>query len=714
MSGRWPAALLLALVACREPPTQVLVRLATDIPDIDTLVIVVEDQDGEVVRETTLPPERLRAIPADGRFYDLGSFGVVPRGGDSSRRFLVRAEVTVRRGDVVRFETRARTGFVDRRTVRLDIYVAALCIELAARCEDEGLTCGIDGCVPEDVPPELLRPIDDPADPEDPRDPRTPRDAGLDGSMADAGASRDAGADASSDGGADAGGDSGADAGPADAFPDTFIGFDAGPTPMPGEPPVVRFPWNGYRSESLTPTFAWESIPGATHYFVLLSAGESTFISRMEPHSHVDGAPLQVRVTGLGDLVAGKWKFEVVSCIGPNFPGDCGPPIGPSRYLWVRTVDCDFDGDGDAEPVVGHFGGQVDVWEAGPTTAPRNLTAHSNPTPTAVVCADVDGDGDAELLAASSQMDAVALFDWSGGQLRAQASPFTASAQVLVAADFDFDASAVGTTRDDVVLADAATGQVRVSLNGGPLVDVPRDSRLAGRRAADGRYGRWGRDLAVADVDADGHPDLLIADTNHPDEDLVPKGRGAIQIAYGDPAAPFARTDVIFAPEDGELFGFRVAGLGVDEEGRGTFVVAAPAHGAGDEGAVYTYRAGVRTSLEPRPVGTAGCCFPSSLAATERRDLGPQRYVAGFGGNDGVGTSRGGVFLCADGGCAPLGMIPQRDASFFGFEVAGELGARGIAALSRSAGINGLYLYDGAAWVPAVGGRTVDARSRLP
>ncbi len=43
--------LLVLALSCREAPTEVLVRLATDVPDIDSLVISIYDDEDEPGRE---------------------------------------------------------------------------------------------------------------------------------------------------------------------------------------------------------------------------------------------------------------------------------------------------------------------------------------------------------------------------------------------------------------------------------------------------------------------------------------------------------------------------------------------------------------------------------------------------------------------------------------------------------------------------------------
>ncbi|MEM9070734.1 MAG: VCBS repeat-containing protein [Myxococcota bacterium] len=708
---KWRSAVLVLLLAsCREPTTQVLVRLATDIPDMDAVVIVIEDQDDTVAREVTLPPERLRGLPADGSFTDIGSFGVVPLRGDATRRFRVRAQVTARDRDnnVVRFETRARTGFVNRRTIRLDIYLARLCIDLAVMCEEEGLTCGIEGCVPEDVPPEILPPIDDPVDPDDPIDPRG-RDAGVDGGPDGVDGGTDAGIDAPMDApqdvdgpadgaiddtGVDAIADAGTDAG---AF-DAFTGFDGGPDLMPRDPPVLVFPWDGYREPTARPTFAWRAIPGTVEYRILIRRAETTAITRNERVPHMDGTTLITRRLTDALTVDDRWTWYVVSCDGPNFPFDCGPPLAGARYLWTNSESCDFNGDGNAQAVVGQDGGDVLVWQG---ATPTSLSAHGRATPTAVACADLDGDDDAELIAASADDGPVAVFD--GTPLSAGASPFNASATRIVAADFNWDATNPTTTREDIVLADPVAGEVWVSFDGGPLEPVVRRV-MSGRAPDEGTFGRWGRDLAVADVDADGHPDLIIGDANHPDEAAVSKGDGRVQIVFGDPAAPFSetRTVVVRAPVDGELFGFRVAAAGIDNEGRAHFAVSAPE--AGVNGTVYIFESPAPdawTSVSP-----GGPRFASSLAWVPS-GFGSVGVLTGHA--ESGPSQRGAAFLCGRASCANLG-APATNNAFLGFEV-GTLGAQNVV-LSRAAGQNGLYV--GPGWSRQGGSYTITARSRLP
>ncbi|MCB9597802.1 MAG: VCBS repeat-containing protein [Sandaracinaceae bacterium] len=164
----------LLLVGCAAPPTQVVVRLATDLAvpgELDAIHLEVVDGDGVVVREQDV--RDLDPALADGRYHELATFGLVPRGGDSGRRFEVRA--TALSGATTLFTTRARSSFVDERTIRLDLYLPGLCIDLAATCQPDE-TCGISGCVDPEIDPSTLPSNEErpPTDPVDPRPPVTP------------------------------------------------------------------------------------------------------------------------------------------------------------------------------------------------------------------------------------------------------------------------------------------------------------------------------------------------------------------------------------------------------------------------------------------------------------------------------------------------------------------------------------------------------------
>lgn len=168
--------------ACTEPPTQVVVRVATDMrapDDLDALRIRVLDGVGRIRREEIVRDIRL---PDDGRYAIVGTFGVRPEGRDASRRFEVRAAPLASGAE--RFETRAISGFVTRRTVQLDLYVPGMCVALAELCTPDE-TCGVTGCVDPEIPAaELPRASNEPIG-------ETPDDRRGGGS--DAGPSEDAG-----------------------------------------------------------------------------------------------------------------------------------------------------------------------------------------------------------------------------------------------------------------------------------------------------------------------------------------------------------------------------------------------------------------------------------------------------------------------------------------------------------------------------------------
>lgn len=160
-------------LGCSSPPTQVVVRVATDLPypaEIDGLSLVLLDGEGREIRREEVPPALLDVL-ADGAFREVASFGVRPEGGDAGRRFEVVAVAEL--AGAPRFETRARSGFVRHRTIRLDLYVPSSCVEVAQTCRPDE-TCGLRGCVDPEVDPEGLPESSDPAPVDAPEDPRPP------------------------------------------------------------------------------------------------------------------------------------------------------------------------------------------------------------------------------------------------------------------------------------------------------------------------------------------------------------------------------------------------------------------------------------------------------------------------------------------------------------------------------------------------------------
>jgi hypothetical protein len=163
----WVIALAVCGLGCAPPPTQVVVRLATELDapsELDRVTLEILDEEGNVVREQSLV-EGLDALGPE-RFHTIGTFGIIPRGADATRRFEVRA--TAQLGGRALFSTRARSSFIGQRTLRLDVYIPRLCLLIAETCREDQ-TCGIPGCVDPEVDPETLP---SPADPTDSVDPR--------------------------------------------------------------------------------------------------------------------------------------------------------------------------------------------------------------------------------------------------------------------------------------------------------------------------------------------------------------------------------------------------------------------------------------------------------------------------------------------------------------------------------------------------------------
>ena len=142
------------LVGCASAPTQLIVRVDSDlvVPTELASVRVTTMFEGAVVRQLELPVSR----EASGTAHTLPfSFGVVPRGGDTSRDVRLVVEALDSLG-VPLVERTAVVGFLPGRTLLLPVFLARSCI--AVRCAN-GFTCTRDGCVAEAVDVTLLLPV---------------------------------------------------------------------------------------------------------------------------------------------------------------------------------------------------------------------------------------------------------------------------------------------------------------------------------------------------------------------------------------------------------------------------------------------------------------------------------------------------------------------------------------------------------------------------
>ncbi len=184
-------ALLLLLVGCTEPVTQLVVGIDTDyaVPaelarlEVYTLKAVDGDAVESMHKTFELTPERLPL-----------TLGVVPKPGEEGFEVTVIVEGYGKAGDSKpRVVSLAKTGFVEKKTLYLPIFLGQSCDRVEC---GTGETCSGGSCTDDGRPPNDLESYD----PDDIDVPRPPRDGGVDGGV-DAGMDDDAGAD----GGVDAG-----------------------------------------------------------------------------------------------------------------------------------------------------------------------------------------------------------------------------------------------------------------------------------------------------------------------------------------------------------------------------------------------------------------------------------------------------------------------------------------------------------------------------
>ena len=310
---------------------------------------------------------------------------------------------------------------------------------------------------------------------------------------------------------------------------------------------------------------------------------------------------------GRYDLVVANYGSNTVSVLrntsaigSVSFAGQVTVATGAQPY---GAVIGDIDGDGKPDVAVTNFGSatvsvlrNTSTW--GAISFATQITAATGTNPDGIAISDIDGDGKLDLAVANYNSNTVSVLrntSVSGTVSLATRVDFTSGSQPGNIAIGDMD----GDGKPDLAVTDHASNKVSVYRNTATSGIITTSSFAA---KTDFATGTGAAGIAIADIDGDGQPDIVAADSI----------AATISVLRNDPLQPIAGSTTICAASavtlsDAVPHGTWSSGnTAIATVGSGTGIVTAIGYGT----VVITY------------AGTAGAAFLNNVVTTTVNVIG--------------------------------------------------------------------------------------------